>query len=40
MKMGDYLHRRHDQIVVTWLTLLMLLIAFGTMALLYVKVNY
>jgi hypothetical protein len=40
MKILDYVHQHHDQLVVSWLTFLMFLIAFGTMVLLWFKVNY
>ena len=40
MKIVDYVHRHHDQLIVTWLTFIMFLVGLGTLALFWAKVNY
>jgi hypothetical protein len=40
MKIVDYVHQHHDQLIVTWLTFIMFLVGLGTLALFWAKVNF
>jgi hypothetical protein len=40
MKIVDYVHRHHDQLIVTWLTFIMFLVGLGTLVLFWAKVNF